>query len=624
MMARKFYTPLSLTGLELQNFTIQNLADNPSPYGKGHTYYNTVANEIRVYDGTAWVAVGGSVEYGTYSAIPAAGNAGRVYVATDTQTLYFDNGSAWLQIGTSGTATYVNSVNGTSNQISVSQTTGDVTVSLPSYIDVTNGEFHLKKNEYWLDETQYGVVTANSYSGNFNVVAVGRALELETQSSGNIILNSASGIIDALNSELHLRKTEYWYGGDQSGTQEGIVAAISDGTFHVTATNNNLVLESNNGWVTLGGDSGVESLSNFQTTSGNNITSGNNLYVKNGIYAGGTDTSTDGYLYIKDASGNNLVALSGTNGSGVIETHGTVNLYRGYNDNGNQYGSFYSDSDTNLIISANNNNIVLVSDSSHSYIGSVSSGNQIATISDIHNIASGLYVLGSVKAASDDNIDLTSPITTVIGGVELNNTDRVLVKAQTDATQNGIYVFDGGTNMLVLSTNPEDTALKEGSYTLVEEGTHAAQGWIITSYTASASTWTQFSAAGEYTQGNGISISDGVISAVVQGTQGMALTSSGIAVNNGTGLEFNGSTGALQVIDYTSLTKKYATSIGDGTSTSFDITHNLDTEDVVVTIYDATTKEEVFADVTHANNSKVTVVFAVAPSSNAFRVVVVG
>ena len=64
-MARKYLTPIDLTGLELTNFKVQNLSSNPSAYGKGHTYFNTSANELRVYDGSAWVAVGGNVESGT-------------------------------------------------------------------------------------------------------------------------------------------------------------------------------------------------------------------------------------------------------------------------------------------------------------------------------------------------------------------------------------------------------------------------------------------------------------------------------------------------------------------------------------------------------------------------------
>jgi Phage tail fibre repeat len=72
-------------------------------------------------------------------------------------------------------------------------------------------------------------------------------------------------------------------------------------------------------------------------------------------------------------------------------------------------------------------------------------------------------------------------------------------------------------------------------------------------------------------------------------------------------------------------TKKYVASIGDGTATNFTITHNLGTQDVAVTIREnASPYNVVFADVqiTDANNIKV--LFATAPSSNQYRVVVVG
>ena len=59
-------------------------------------------------------------------------------------------------------------------------------------------------------------------------------------------------------------------------------------------------------------------------------------------------------------------------------------------------------------------------------------------------------------------------------------------------------------------------------------------------------------------------------------------------------------------------------------STSFSVTHNFGTRDVTVSIFDTTTYAEVFADVVHTNTNTVTVSFAVAPDTDAFRVVVVG
>ena len=66
----------------------------------------------------------------------------------------------------------------------------------------------------------------------------------------------------------------------------------------------------------------------------------------------------------------------------------------------------------------------------------------------------------------------------------------------------------------------------------------------------------------------------------------------------------------------------YATNVGDGSATSFALSHGLNSSDVVVSVYDNATKEEVFTDVAITSASVVTVSFAAAPSANAYRVVI--
>lgn len=66
----------------------------------------------------------------------------------------------------------------------------------------------------------------------------------------------------------------------------------------------------------------------------------------------------------------------------------------------------------------------------------------------------------------------------------------------------------------------------------------------------------------------------------------------------------------------------YATSIGDGTTLTYTVTHNLGSTDVAVTVRDTTVGDIVYptVDVVDANNVSVT--FGTAPTLNEMRVLV--
>lgn len=76
--------------------------------------------------------------------------------------------------------------------------------------------------------------------------------------------------------------------------------------------------------------------------------------------------------------------------------------------------------------------------------------------------------------------------------------------------------------------------------------------------------------------------------------------------------------------DYHEITRKYKETLSSS-ATSYVLTHNLGTQDVVVQIYEvASPYQQVFTDVEHTTSNTVTIKFAAAPSAGEYRVVVIG
>jgi hypothetical protein len=68
--------------------------------------------------------------------------------------------------------------------------------------------------------------------------------------------------------------------------------------------------------------------------------------------------------------------------------------------------------------------------------------------------------------------------------------------------------------------------------------------------------------------------------------------------------------------------REYKTSIGDGAATTYTVTHNLNTRDILVQLYDNSSYDTVFADVVRATVNTVEVSFGAAPALNDIRVLI--
>jgi hypothetical protein len=121
-----------------------------------------------------------------------------------------------------------------------------------------------------------------------------------------------------------------------------------------------------------------------------------------------------------------------------------------------------------------------------------------ATKAYVDSVAQGLDVKASCRAATTANITLSGAQT--IDGVAVIAGDRVLVKNQSSAAENGIYVAAAG----AWSRSPDADTWAElvGAFTFVEDGTvNDNTGWVCTSAPGgtlgvTAVVFEQFSGAG--------------------------------------------------------------------------------------------------------------------------------
>lgn len=107
-------------------------------------------------------------------------------------------------------------------------------------------------------------------------------------------------------------------------------------------------------------------------------------------------------------------------------------------------------------------------------------GTNVATPTSPNDAANKQYVddrtpLGvkdPVRAASTGNITVGNPVTNNFDGVTVATGDRVLLKDQTTASQNGIYIFNGTSSAMTRATDADTSAeVKSGLLVHVQAGT---------------------------------------------------------------------------------------------------------------------------------------------------------
>ena len=138
---------------------------------------------------------------------------------------------------------------------------------------------------------------------------------------------------------------------------------------------------------------------------------------------------------------------------------------------------------------------------------------QVATKAYVDNLITGLMWKSAVNCATTANITLSGEQT--IDGFT-TSASRVLVKNQSTASQNGIYLTSAGA--WTRTTDADTGAEIQYAALLVDAGsTYAATQWTCTNSTlpvigVTSITWGQVAGAGTYTAGTGLTVSSNVFS----------------------------------------------------------------------------------------------------------------
>ena len=180
------------------------------------------------------------------------------------------------------------------------------------------------------------------------------------------------------------------------------------------------------------------------------------------------------------------------------------------------------------------------------YVDAVAEGLHIhescaaATPGTLASITGGTVTYNNGTAGVGATLTLSVALT-VLDGYTLLNGNRVLIKNEATQANNGIYTWATGGTVLTRATDFDTAAeMASGDFTFITNGTlYANTGWVqtdpVTVVGTSPVTWIQFSGAGTYTAGTGLTLAGTQFSitntAVTAGAYGSATQVGTFTVN---------------------------------------------------------------------------------------------
>ena len=212
-------------------------------------------------------------------------------------------------------------------------------------------------------------------------------------------------------------------------------------------------------------------------------------------------------------------------------------------------------------------------------LGTPTANTDAATKAYVDSVTEGLHIHESVVAATTANVNLANALENgdTLDGITLATGNRILVKNQTTTSENGIYVVQASGQPTRATDFDTAAEVDSGDFVFVYGGTvNASTGWVQTNRPATIGTdainFTQFSGAGTYGAGNGLTLTGNTFSintgVTVDLSTAQTLTNKSIS----------GSANTLSNIPNSSLDNSAITI--NGTSTSLGGSRTLGSDDI--------------------------------------------
>lgn len=573
---------LDLQKNEIRNGVIQVLATPPSSPVTGQIYYNSDSNDgpvgLMVYNGSAWESVGSidglsgtspinvSVSGGVATiSIDAASSGGPGSMSAAHYTLVngaTDNNTASTLVKRDSNGDFA-ARDLTTRMVTISGTTTNATdAATKAYVDSVAQGLDVK-------QSVHAATTANLASLSGLLTIDGHTLQ-----SGERVLvkNQTTGSQNG----IYVADSSTWSRADDfDGTP-----AVTTGAFVFVEYGNT---QASSGWVL--------------TTTGT-ITIGSTAlefaqFSASGAYSAGDALNLIGNAFNVKYDGTTI----GLNGSNQLEV---------------KDGAIGDDQLAVYAVNVGSNKITGVLPSSNGGTGA--------------STASANYVLAGPTTGSPDAPAFRA---LVAGDIPSHSTDKLtsgtlgVARGGTGASTftAGIVKSSGSTNALTTESTISLTSEVSGTLPVGNGGTGAttlnSNGVLLGNGTSAVSATT----AGTADQvlrvpGAGGAPAFGAIDL----SKSAAVTGALPIANGGTG-----ETTASAALAALGGTRKYSSTVGNNSDTTITVTHNFNTKDVVVEVYEvASGYEKVYPDIKHATVDTIDLVFASAPTTGQYKVVIIG